>query len=421
MAADIFEKEYEKSLAEKDGSSIFNAFQTGYKADSFVTNDVMISFDGNFFYSDDLNHYISLKNVEKLIVKKLSENIDIDCVVSRNENILDFSPSNLYHFKNHSLGRIDGIIKELLSLKRRCEDDYGPSEENRFEVSIFEHLENNGESILTIEKWINTGITQQLLPWPICPKFSDLFENFTNILCIDIQSIMLLAKIEIQKTVKLEALRGTNDRIYKYNQKHIPLTREIINAAENPHKDELGVFFREWTGSKRFDFFEKPVFSAVKGDGYRFKVTKNGVERELADLGYGTRQVLPVILGMFNNKQITFIIEEPESNLHPKLQSLLADLFVEVKRKNPDSPLIIETHSEYLIRKLQYIVATNEISPGHIAIHYIGGDSGNRGKDIFQINIEKDGSLDKDFGTGFFDVATNWRFELMRIKHEQKN
>ena len=65
-------------------------------------------------------------------------------------------------------------------------------------------------------------------------------------------------------------------------------------------------------------------------------------------------------------------------------------------------------------------MATHKISPESIAIHYIGEDTG-KGRDIFKINIGKDGSLDRSFGSGFFDEATNWKFELMRIKHEQKN
>ena len=46
------------------------------------------------------------------------------------------------------------------------------------------------------------------------------------------------------------------------------------------------------------------------------------------------------------------IIEEPEMNLHPKYQSLLADLFLELSERY-GFRFIIETHSEYMIRKTQ--------------------------------------------------------------------
>jgi predicted ATP-dependent endonuclease of OLD family len=51
-----------------------------------------------------------------------------------------------------------------------------------------------------------------------------------------------------------------------------------------------------------------------------------------------------------------FIIEEPEANLHPALQSRLADYLVQVNRET-GIQFIIETHSEYLIRRMQYLMA----------------------------------------------------------------
>ena len=40
---------------------------------------------------------------------------------------------------------------------------------------------------------------------------------------------------------------------------------------------------------------------------------------------------------------------------------------------------------------------------------------------VKKIEILEDGSLSSDFGSGFFDEATNWKFELMRLKNAQKN
>jgi predicted ATPase len=260
--------------------------------------------------------------------------------------------------------------------------------------------------------------------------FTSSFKKFTESLKKELLSMLNMAKEEIQNTFKIEALRASSQRLFEYRDKNIPLTRDIISFAKIGDKEEVD-FFRKWTGERGFNLFEDFKVDFVNGIGYRFQVFRDRTWLDISDLGFGTRQLIPVILGIFSHISTNYrrgskreannmlLIEEPESNLHPKFQSLLADLFVEAVSISKQ-PLIIETHSEYLIRKLQYLVAKQEILPESIAIHYIGDDTG-KGRDIFKINIDKDGSLDRSFGPGFFDEATNWKFELMRIKHEQKN
>jgi predicted ATPase len=88
-------------------------------------------------------------------------------------------------------------------------------------------------------------------------------------------------------------------------------------------------------------------------------------------------------------------------------------------QKEKNKQLIIETHSEYFIRKLQYLVAKNEIDSDNILINYFNPASYREKEGIVrEISIEKDGSLSNDFGPGFFDEALNWKFELMKLKNQ---
>jgi predicted ATPase len=116
------------------------------------------------------------------------------------------------------------------------------------------------------------------------------------------------------------------------------------------------------------------------------------------------------------------LLEEPETNLHPKLQSLLADFLVDVA-KEFHITLLVETHSEYLIRKLQYLTAKKEITPADTAIYYFYDPENVPAgkKQVERIRIETDGSLDKDFGTGFFDEADNLAIDLFNITKAQRN
>ncbi len=117
----------------------------------------------------------------------------------------------------------------------------------------------------------------------------------------------------------------------------------------------------------------------------------------------------------FNN---ILLIEEPEANLHPKFQSLLADMFVDAN-KQFEIQFILETHSEYLIRKLQYLTAKKDIKPDDTVIYYLHDPNNipEGEKQVKKINIKEDGNLTDDFGEGFYDEAINLKLELLKLKN----
>ena len=172
---------------------------------------------------------------------------------------------------------------------------------------------------------------------------------------------------------------------------------------------------------------------------FKIMLSISGKMVNLKDLGYGIVKLLPIMLSInpevnenttdldaeyakFKFRETIVLIEEPESNLHPALQSKLADLFVDLSEQF-NIQFIIETHSEYLIRKLQYLTAKKEIKPSDTQLYYFhhpdripGGED-----QIYPINIKADGSLTKDFGKGFFDEADNIALELFLLKAHQNN
>lgn len=147
----------------------------------------------------------------------------------------------------------------------------------------------------------------------------------------------------------------------------------------------------------------------------------------LSDLGFGFSQIIPIILKISNISKSkysqTLIIEEPEANLHPNLQSKLADIFIITLKYYPEFNFIIETHSEYFIRRLQYLTAKNDISIDKTIIYYFNADkyvSVNEPK-VKKIEIKSDGNLSDNFGPGFYDETTRLQFDLMRLNQEQYN
>jgi len=148
---------------------------------------------------------------------------------------------------------------------------------------------------------------------------------------------------------------------------------------------------------------------------YSVYLIKDNEEKLLAEFGYGITKLFFLLLAI--NLHDVLFIEEPETNLHPDLQAKLADIIV-TAQVSEGKQFIIETHSEYFIRKLQYLVAKNEIDSDNILINYFNPASLREKEGLVkEISIENDGSLSDDFGPGFFDEALNWKFELMKLKN----
>ncbi len=208
---------------------------------------------------------------------------------------------------------------------------------------------------------------------------------------------------------------------------------------------EIDSFMNSWI--EKFGIGKAIILSVDKeGLGVQIRLQKaNEYEgRLLADEGYGITQLVSILLqietailsakgekvnhyfGMesFDNYDFnkfhyeinTIAIEEPEIHLHPKYQSLLADMFVEAY-KVYNIQFVIETHSEYLIRKLQLLASNNnkgkKIDRADISLYYVNSFDDKSKQKVKRIGICSDGYLDDTFGEGFYDEATRLSRQLM--------
>lgn len=93
----------------------------------------------------------------------------------------------------------------------------------------------------------------------------------------------------------------------------------------------------------------------------------------IADVGVGVSQVLPVVVALLAavRGQVVYI-EEPEIHLHPRAQVALAGLLAEAA--NRGVRVIAETHSDLLIRGVQTQIAQGHIAPSDVALHWFSRD-----------------------------------------------
>jgi len=268
--------------------------------------------------------------------------------------------------------------------------------------------------------------------------FSLLYKQFlidtfkTNIDTKNIHSFFLRQPIRqilqdfssiLENTEYIEAVRANTKRIYTNDSQGTGFNELILDYNARDINDSNQKFINKWL--KKFEIADTILFENIEGVATTVYLIKDSKKIALADLGYGITQFLPILLKIALEYPIIpkeepsvvkklILLEEPETNLHPKLQSLLADFFVDVI-KTFEVRLIIETHSEYLIRKMQILVGDNLLKKEDSNIYYFceGENSNER---ISEINFLENGAIDKEFGKGFYDEATNLKFELLKRK-----
>ena len=224
----------------------------------------------------------------------------------------------------------------------------------------------------------------------------------------------------------------------------IDRTKEGVFLEKENLKYVPKTFLNKWCTS--FEMGNITVKGTDQGLGAFIYVEKNGRKRLMADEGYGITQLFSLILQIeccilnaTRRQNMTgewtyyggdytveyepqyICVEEPEIHLHPNFQSKLADMFVEAYQKY-NIRFIIETHSEYLIRRLQVMIADKDIplTPDEVSLNYVAKDKTTGISTNRQIKILEDGRLSEPFGPGFFDKADDLAMELMKYKARRK-
>ena len=233
-------------------------------------------------------------------------------------------------------------------------------------------------------------------------------------------------------------------KIYDKEIKTAPHPFEAIQDAmkDNPEYQDLFPVYFTNEFIRIFELGDSVVFKPNNYNGnyeLLIKDHKSGECTNIADLGSGISSLIVLMLhidfgasyaaGEFQivehadglnieaefpkKSDRTILIEEPEISLHPNFQSMLADLLVRAHNMY-GVRFIVETHSEYLIQKLQYLIAKSECDSNDVIIHYLFEKRKKLGPNT--IKISKDGRLSSDFGSGFFDESLKTIFSLWEIQ-----
>ena len=407
-----------------------------------------------YFYNKGVNYFDSVDGFSKYTVE-WDERDDFEAVREKCDIFVDASE---YFECRNFVDRVDRFANSKLIKRKEVELKLADVRKRMNELEVKYGKDQIIEFVSTYDEKLMSDWNESLYSWDYHDlmgghKLSDssvikkyieslsveerqarVQNNFLNLVindCIDPWFIKDIAYID-SSSASVRRLYSVEDE----NKMCVALSK-LVN------KGKTGDFVNKWLKEK-FEIGDCIELEGTKeGVGVMAYLVKGENKSLLADEGYGITQLIALLLQIENNineysrynrvgvdvgiyKNVPYYlksfiaVEEPEVHLHPKYQSMLAEMFVEAYQKY-NIHFIIETHSEYLIRKLQVMVAEKEnaLSPNDVSLNYVekdeNGVSHNR-----QIKIQKDGRLSEPFGPGFFDEATGLSMHLLKMKMEAK-
>ena len=130
------------------------------------------------------------------------------------------------------------------------------------------------------------------------------------------------------------------------------------------------------------------------------------------NVGFGLSYTLPVIIALLSHPGALCLIENPESHLHPRGQTKLAEMAARAAKAGVQT--LVETHSDHFMDGVRIAVRDGLIEPSDVAFHYFERD-GNRSV-VSSPQVDKDGRL-SEWPEGFFDQHEENLARLLAPRH----
>lgn len=143
-------------------------------------------------------------------------------------------------------------------------------------------------------------------------------------------------------------------------------------------KQAFGPFIAAWLKELGVihDFSVRPVAPGRREYEVLIRTHAKAPEVKITDVGFGVSQLLPALVQAFYCPPgSTVWLEQPEIHLHPQVQAELADVFIAATQARENGKarhvqLIVESHSEHFLNRLQRRVAEGAVAPADVAVYF---------------------------------------------------
>lgn len=214
-------------------------------------------------------------------------------------------------------------------------------------------------------------------------EYSVVTRVISNIIEVSLSSVK--SSFERGQVNHISPLRAHPRRFYYLDKANINMVLDALdgNSLAEVLKENYKV--RERVNGWLSNFGLKVDVSTIQDVVYQLKIHQHSLDLDITDVGFGISQILPIVVqGFLSFSDSLTMVEQPEIHLHPKMQADLADLFIDIisgevdsrkragrKRENKQKYLLIETHSEYLLKRLMRRIKEGRISSDQVAVYFI--------------------------------------------------
>ena len=379
---------------------------------NIANDEYQLSLDNSFIFGKNEDDNKNEENLKML----LSFKNDIELIIKKNHFIIENSKdkfeqiSKTNEIKSFQL-KLKEINKSINSLNDNKSNDllhFNPT----FKLSDY----SGNESL------------DRVLRRVLNKYFIENKNNIGNSSSSELGRISLLSDIVLDSLnlniSHLTPNRNTQTRLYVNENGSNDIHEIIKKHSENPidKKSKAAKFLKDWM--KTFDVGEDFKIKTIEGLASIIEIKEGNDWINLVDKGFGAGQIFTLLLhiatvinGMssindqknsrrYKKTTPIIIIEEPEANLHPALQSKIAEMLYTVWIEF-GIQFIIETHSEYMIRSSQLIHLKQVNKDTNVFSVYYFHENG-----PYEMKYRNDGSFNKPFGEGFLDVVDDIALEI---------
>lgn len=333
--------------------------------------------------------------------------------------------------------RVDRLAYQLLrNSTKQLAVDYSRDEKGKLEIASHEYkfVRNTGRS------------------WPLDEP--DKFYRISDQSRARFQNAEFLSDFSLNTEATLNSvyylgpLREHPRRIYSWSgetpesvgQKGEFAVAAILAASTQERKLNRGLkkplarfdaFIAQWLKDLGIieSFAVKPVAEGRKEYEVVVKTHATASEVKITDVGFGVSQVLPALVQAFYcPPNSTIWMEQPEIHLHPQVQAELADVFISATQarengKERHVQLIVESHSEHFLNRLQRRVAEGVVAPESVAVYFCRRADSTTELEPLRLNIfgEIENWPENFFGDEMADIAGRTLAAMQRKKELIKN
>jgi predicted ATPase len=173
----------------------------------------------------------------------------------------------------------------------------------------------------------------------------------------------------------------------------------LHNVRDVSIEERISDWLREMNLAHTF-WLERTEQQDGKEYDVRIQMKEHGPKIALADMGFGLSQFLPVlVLCYYAPEGSTLILEQPGIHLHPKVQSQLADLLIEVVNERK-LQILVESHSEHLLTRLQRRIVEEKIAADQTAFYFCRNNEGV--SEIEKLDVDEASGDIKNWPENFF-------------------